>query len=332
MKYLRPKIHCVFAVVFLLCANTFFSTSTFSCAFAQEKSESQDTAADEADVVDVAEEISKIKTTLRKQITSLTAEYKSAEDQKAQNAVVAKRRAMELTTIQSVIELVENRDDERRNIRDLVWFLNRTKGEARTLIHDSIIPKYAKSEYMTEFVRAVGKVSSPSPENEAWLRELIEISPSDKVKGNATWTLVEYIEKLQLASNSLRGFGRDPLELFEEKDGEVQPTEKGSELNEEMGGPQFAQYKTLWKSLAGRDEAILNSEIESLLTICRDKYPDVKKGRNKIGKLAATKLNLSNLKVGKIAPDIVGEDLDGVAFKLSDYRGKVVMIDFWGDW
>lgn len=36
--------------------------------------------------------------------------------------------------------------------------------------------------------------------------------------------------------------------------------------------------------------------------------------------------------VGKLAPEIIGEDLDGVAFKLSDYRGKVVMLDFYGDW
>jgi hypothetical protein len=39
-----------------------------------------------------------------------------------------------------------------------------------------------------------------------------------------------------------------------------------------------------------------------------------------------------NLLVGKVAPDIVGEDIDGVKFKLSDYRGKVVMLDFWGHW
>jgi hypothetical protein len=35
---------------------------------------------------------------------------------------------------------------------------------------------------------------------------------------------------------------------------------------------------------------------------------------------------------GTVAPDIEGVDLDGVAFKLSDYRGKVVFLDFWGDW
>jgi hypothetical protein len=38
------------------------------------------------------------------------------------------------------------------------------------------------------------------------------------------------------------------------------------------------------------------------------------------------------LGIGKPAPQIEGEDLDGVQFKLSDYRGKVVLLDFWGDW
>ena len=38
------------------------------------------------------------------------------------------------------------------------------------------------------------------------------------------------------------------------------------------------------------------------------------------------------LAIGKHAPEIEGEDLDGIRFKLSDYRGKVIVLDFWGDW
>jgi cytochrome oxidase Cu insertion factor (SCO1/SenC/PrrC family) len=38
------------------------------------------------------------------------------------------------------------------------------------------------------------------------------------------------------------------------------------------------------------------------------------------------------LAVGQAAPEIEGTDLDGVPFKLSDYRGKVVVLDFWGHW
>ncbi len=36
--------------------------------------------------------------------------------------------------------------------------------------------------------------------------------------------------------------------------------------------------------------------------------------------------------VGTPAKEIAGKDLDGVAFKLSDYKGKVVLLDFWGYW
>jgi peroxiredoxin len=36
--------------------------------------------------------------------------------------------------------------------------------------------------------------------------------------------------------------------------------------------------------------------------------------------------------IGKLAPDIVGEDYDGVEFRLSDYRGKVVVLVFSGEW
>ncbi len=41
---------------------------------------------------------------------------------------------------------------------------------------------------------------------------------------------------------------------------------------------------------------------------------------------------LQNLTIGKVAPEIEGVDVDGKKFKLSDYRGKVVVLDFWGDW
>jgi len=41
---------------------------------------------------------------------------------------------------------------------------------------------------------------------------------------------------------------------------------------------------------------------------------------------------LTGLGTGYLAPDLQGPDLAGKAFKLSDYRGKVVLIDFWANW
>jgi cytochrome oxidase Cu insertion factor (SCO1/SenC/PrrC family) len=38
------------------------------------------------------------------------------------------------------------------------------------------------------------------------------------------------------------------------------------------------------------------------------------------------------LEVGMRAPDFEAKDVEGKTFKLSDYRGKVVLLDFWGFW
>jgi thiol-disulfide isomerase/thioredoxin len=63
------------------------------------------------------------------------------------------------------------------------------------------------------------------------------------------------------------------------------------------------------------------------------KTPD---GKGMIASKAVNELrrldNLPNLKVGGIAPEITGTDLDGKSLKLSDYRGKVVVVVFWGSW
>lgn len=41
---------------------------------------------------------------------------------------------------------------------------------------------------------------------------------------------------------------------------------------------------------------------------------------------------MDHLQIGMAAPDFEAIDENGVAWKLSDYRGKVVIVDFWGYW
>jgi peroxiredoxin len=41
---------------------------------------------------------------------------------------------------------------------------------------------------------------------------------------------------------------------------------------------------------------------------------------------------IRHLSVGKPAPEIVGTDAEGRTFKLSDFRRKVVLLDFFADW
>jgi RNA polymerase sigma factor (sigma-70 family) len=63
------------------------------------------------------------------------------------------------------------------------------------------------------------------------------------------------------------------------------------------------------------------------------KYGGEKYGERTVKDYAEASLfEIRRLAVGKHAPDIEGEDIDGSKFKLSDYRGKVVLLDFWGNW
>jgi hypothetical protein len=49
------------------------------------------------------------------------------------------------------------------------------------------------------------------------------------------------------------------------------------------------------------------------------------------GALAGVK-NIDLIEVGKPVPDIEGVDTEGKKFKLSDYKGKVVLLDYWAFW
>lgn len=62
-------------------------------------------------------------------------------------------------------------------------------------------------------------------------------------------------------------------------------------------------------------------------------YADVTIQGFKLADFTAKMLfEMTNLQVGCEAPEIEGKDADGVSFKLSDYRGKYVIVIFWGGW
>ena len=86
----------------------------------------------------------------------------------------------------------------------------------------------------------------------------------------------------------------------------------------------------LGQHLKDRDKT---AEAEKLFEEVAAKYGDVPGARRTLGESAKSQLfEIRNLAVGMVAPDIEGEDVDGKRFKLSEYRGKVVVLDFWGDW
>jgi hypothetical protein len=51
-----------------------------------------------------------------------------------------------------------------------------------------------------------------------------------------------------------------------------------------------------------------------------------------VSRMNAKAFREKNLVVGLAVPDFTAKDIENAEFKLSDYKGKVVLLDFWGFW
>ncbi len=61
--------------------------------------------------------------------------------------------------------------------------------------------------------------------------------------------------------------------------------------------------------------------------------PGLRKPEPTLGDQASIELyECQHLTAGKVAPEIEGEDIEGHKLRLSDYRGKVVVVSFWASW
>jgi hypothetical protein len=87
---------------------------------------------------------------------------------------------------------------------------------------------------------------------------------------------------------------------------------------------------TLGYLLISSDAEKNRAEAEKLFETVRADFKEVDL---ELAKRAESELyEIRNLAIGQVAPDIKGADVDGKQFALSEYRGKVVVLDFWGDW
>ncbi len=106
--------------------------------------------------------------------------------------------------------------------------------------------------------------------------------------------------------------------------------EKGVQAQATLSLAQLLKRKTETPGAKKADIDKFSKEAETLFAKIEEKYADVNK--DIVEQAKGELFELRNLAIGKTIPDVEGEDADGKMFKLSDYRGKVVVLDFWAEW
>jgi hypothetical protein len=147
-------------------------------------------------------------------------------------------------------------------------------------------------------------------EYEPFLREVLEKNPHREVRARAYLALAHFLSNRSLKLDLVLGdpkLARDFADLY---------------------GEGYLE------GLRRQDRAKAAEEAEALLVRATQDYGGVKlPGGETVAETAEPELfGIRHLSVGKLAPDIEGADQDGVKFKLSDYRGKVVLLDFWSEY
>jgi AhpC/TSA family protein len=94
-------------------------------------------------------------------------------------------------------------------------------------------------------------------------------------------------------------------------------------------GLLFGLGDAVCESSEGSGDAVARRERGlAILREVQTSWPDSGDAKRAEGRI----FRYTNLLVGKVAPDFETVDADGNSFKLSDYRGKITVIDFWGFW
>ena len=87
------------------------------------------------------------------------------------------------------------------------------------------------------------------------------------------------------------------------------------------------------KILTGKATAERESSLKAELLAIKKAHPDLVTWKGTVAEVVDREIyEIENLAVGREAPDIVGKDLHGQPLRLADHRGKVVVLEFYGDW
>jgi hypothetical protein len=259
------------------------------------------------------------------QYKALTAEYQKGMDDYLKAARQAKTNEERVKAFQQrpnpekfaarFLELAEKHPNGPAAAEAIVWVLSNTnshsytEGGPRDKALQLLKGDYLRSDKIAPLCAALA--GAYDKDSQDTLRAILDKNPHAEVKAAACLAVgASYQMRARLAK------------MAKERSGLAQQIEP-------MMGKEAAD------EIARKGEEGLNKEaVQYFGRVVKD-FPEAKDEAGKpLAKEAKNQIDgiLHPVVVDRPAPEVEGEDTDGKAFKLSDYRGKVVLLDFWGNW
>jgi hypothetical protein len=206
------------------------------------------------------------------------------------------------------LELAEQHPSDPVAIDSLIWVLTKLRLRPEATRSLELMERdHLNNEQFGAACRHVAR--TPSVAAEKLLRTATEKSRSEKVRGQACRQLAFLLDQQASVVDQLK---KEP--------------ESADRVLQFYG----AEYGKHLKSL---DREQLEKKREQHYELMLTSFADVTTSDGTLGEIADKALfRIRHLSIGRVAPEIEGEDIFGKTFKLSEHRGKVVVLSFWGHW
>lgn len=201
---------------------------------------------------------------------------------------------------------------------------------------EALMEKRPGLEFVAEFKALATEAKGTEIAAKSWMKVATlaaDFGEKDDVIGALDVLLADHVKSPELAALPSLISQRLGRVLGKEKTEAVLRTliEKSPEKSVQAAA-LYSVASTILAQKKAKPERV--AEARTMMERIQKDFAGIKSPRGQEYKAMAEALlfEMDNLQIGKTAPDFEVTDENGVKFKLSDYRGKVVVIDFWGNW